>query len=116
MIQSSALEAPSLAARPLASVTRADLLDALVDGRCLAAAVPMAIDIVEEDPLASAGEFAGDLLRGLMEVPGEFWGRHPRLYDRYREALRASAARRRLLPPERRMDFWEPLRRHHVEV
>lgn len=101
--------ASPIAAHPLASVTRADLLVALVNGWCLAAVVPMSLDLVEADPLATAGHFNGDLLRGLMEVPGGFWGRNARLYDRYRLALRAAAARRRQLPPERRLEFWQPL-------
>jgi len=59
--------------------------------------------------LASGGRFPGDLVRGLMEVPGAFWRRQPRLYDRYQAALRACAAARRRLPAEQRMAFWEPL-------
>lgn len=100
----------SLREQPVATATRDDLLVALVHGWYLAAVVPMALDIVEDDPLASTGEFDGDLLRGLMEVPGRFWGRNPRLYDRYRAALRCGAARRRALPPDQRLDFWTPLR------
>lgn len=97
------------AQRPARGTSRADLLIALVHGWCLAAVVPLTLDIVELDPLSSAGVFAGDLLRGLMEVPGQFWGRHPRLYDRYREGLRAGAAARKRLPAAERMEFWSPL-------
>ena len=100
---------PGLAERSLASLTRADLLVALVNGWCLAAVVPIVLDAVERDPLCSAGRFPGDLLRGLMEIPGGFWGQHPRMYDRYRNALRAGAALRRQLPAADRMRFWEPL-------
>jgi hypothetical protein len=107
--RATSLARPSLDGRPLASTTRHDLLVALVHGSCLGAVVPMALDVVEEDPLATAGQFAGDLLRGLMEVPGSYWGRHPRHYARYRAALRAGALRRRLLPIDARMQFWEPL-------
>jgi hypothetical protein len=95
-----------LAAHPL---THRDLLAALIQCRCLAATVPKVLDVVEEDPLASSGQFAGDLLRGLMEVPGSYWGRHPKDYARYRAALRHGALHRRRLPPELRMNFWEPL-------
>jgi hypothetical protein len=94
---------------PRARASAAELLEALVNGWCLSAVVPLALDGVERDPLASGGCFPGDVLRGLMEVPGSFWGRHPRLYDRYRAALRASAAARRRLPAEQRMAFWAPL-------
>lgn len=97
------------ARRPIIDASLDELLRALVNGWCLAAVVPIALTRVERDPLTNAGCFDGDLMRGLMEVPGAFWGRHPRLYDRYREALRQSATLRRRLPPEERMTFWSPL-------
>ena len=95
--------------RPIVSASLAELLRALVHGWCLGAVVPIALARVEHDPLTNAGCFDGDLMRGLMEVPGSFWGRHPRLYDRYREALRRSAALRRRMSAEERMKFWSPL-------
>lgn len=99
----------SAAQRPVAAASLDELLAALVHGWCLGAVVPIALTRVERDPLVRASQFDGDLMRGLMEVPGAFWGRHPRLYDRYREALRQSAALRRRLPAEERMRFWSPL-------
>ena len=92
-------------------MTSRELLSALLNGWCLGAAVPLALARVERDPLVSAGTFPGDLMRGLMEVPGAFWVRHPRLFDRYRAALRESAARRRRLPADERMRFWSPIER-----
>ena len=92
-----------------------ELLSALLHGCCLSAAVPVALARVEREPLVRVALFDGDLMRGLMEVPGAFWGRHPRLYDRYREALRRSAALRRQLPAQERMCFWSPLGREHVQ-
>lgn len=97
------------AQRPIADASLNEVLRALVHGWCLGAVVPIALVRVERDPLTNAGCFDGDLMRGLMEVPGAFWGRHPRLYDRYREALRQSAALRRRMPAEERMKFWSPL-------
>lgn len=94
---------------PFVGASLAEVLDALMHGACLSAVVPIAIARVERDPLVRAAHFNGDLMRGLMEVPGAFWGRHPRLYDRYREALRRSASLRRRLPTEERMRFWSPL-------
>ena len=98
-----------LSTHPLASLTDRDLLAALVDGSCLGAVVPMALDRIGVDPLASAGLFAGDFLRALMEVPASYWGRHPRQYTRYQAALRTGAARRRQLPADQRAAFWGPL-------
>jgi hypothetical protein len=86
-----------------------DVLVALMQRSRLGTTVPAALALVELDPLASAGHFGGDLLRGLMEVPGSFWVRHPLLFARYRAALRACAMQRRSLPPEQRLDFWGPL-------
>ncbi|HEX6597711.1 MAG TPA: contact-dependent growth inhibition system immunity protein [Gemmatimonadaceae bacterium] len=103
------LDEASAAQRPVTDASLAELLGALVNGWCLGAVVPMALTCVERNPLANAGQFDGDLMRGLMEVPGPFWGRHPRLYDRYREALRRSAALRRRMSVEERMKFWSPL-------
>ncbi|HEX8849057.1 MAG TPA: hypothetical protein VF761_05965 [Gemmatimonadaceae bacterium] len=85
------------------------LLVALVRGEELGLVVPLALEIVSASPLASAGCFRGDLLRGLMEVPGSFWGACPQLYERYRAALRAAATLRRQLPREERMEFWSRL-------
>jgi hypothetical protein len=83
-----------------------DLIAALVHGRDLDTAVPAALHLVRQNPLASAGQFAGDVLRALMEVPGSFWGRYPQMFDSYQAALRAGAVQRRALPPDARLDFW----------
>jgi hypothetical protein len=104
-----AAEERHTAQRPIADASLSEVLRALVHGWCLGAVVPIALARVVRDPLTNAGCFDGDLMRGLMEVPGAFWGRHPRLYDRYREALRQSAALRRRLPADERMKFWSPL-------
>lgn len=95
--------------RALATLSARDLLEGLLEGSNLMAVVPMALTIVERDPLASGGCFPGDLVRGLMEISGHFWGHHPRLYERYVRALRASAIARRALPREERMVFWSVL-------
>lgn len=105
----SAWDADRMANRRVDDVSNGELLVALLEGWCLAAVVPLALVVVEENPLTSAGCFPGDLLRGLMEVPGGFWARYPRLYDRYREALRAGSWLRRGLPPDERMEFWSVL-------
>jgi hypothetical protein len=102
-------DALGTAQRAISETSLHEVLTALVNGWCLSAVVPIALARVERDPLVSAGSFDGDLMRGLMEVSGAFWGRHPRLYDRYRAALRQSAAMRRRLPAEERMRFWSPI-------
>ncbi len=94
---------------PVIASSLVEILAALLSGRCLPAVVPIALARVEREPLVQAAHFNGDLMRGLMEVPGAFWGRYPQLYDRYREVLRRSAALRRRLPQAERMRFWSPL-------
>jgi hypothetical protein len=86
-----------------------ELLAALVNREYLETAVPEAIELVGPDPLIMAGSFPGDLLRALMEVPDKFWSRHPKLYQRYRAAVRAGAQARLQLPAESRLTFWSPL-------
>ena len=102
-------DALDTAMTPIVNSSLAELLRALVNGSCLGAVVPIALARVEHHPLINAGCFDGDLMRGLMEVPGSYWVRHPRSYDRYREVLRRSAALRRRMSAEERMKFWSPL-------
>ncbi len=85
------------------------LLQALVQGSLLSEVVPRTLSILEQAPLASAGCFRGDLLRGLMAVPASFWTRSPELYQRYRSVLHDGAALRWSLAPEERDEFWSSL-------
>jgi len=76
------------------------------DIRDLRDAVPRVLDVLEQDPLASAGFFRGDLLRALMDVPTEFWGANSAFFRRYQAVVRAGALARRALPTAERMEFW----------
>lgn len=84
----------------------ADLLIALRDGTELHDVVPMVLEVLERDPLASAGNFRGDLLRALIELPPEVWHRDPASFLRYKSAVRAGAVARLSLPRAERMAFW----------
>ncbi|MEO7043021.1 MAG: contact-dependent growth inhibition system immunity protein [Gemmatimonadaceae bacterium] len=84
----------------------AELYFALRNSRDLRDAVPRVLDLLEQDPLACAGFFRGDLLRALMDVPTEFWGANSALFRRYQSAVRAGALARRDLPSAERMEFW----------
>jgi hypothetical protein len=68
-----------------------------------------AIELLEREPLASAGRFPGDLLRRLIDLPPRVWAAQADLYPRYREVVRAAAAARRELPAEVRVTFWQAL-------
>ena len=91
-----------------------ELLAALVKGEHLETVVPRALDVVTREPLVVAHSFPGDLLRGLMEVPAEFWSRRPSLYEQYRTAVRAAAQARLDLPIAERLAFWSPLEVHEL--
>ncbi len=68
--------------------------------------VPAVLDVLERDPLASAGLFRGDLLRALIDLPPEFWHHDPVSFQRYKTAVRAGAIARLALPRSERMAFW----------
>jgi hypothetical protein len=99
---------PLLSRRP-SELSRKELAHAIARGLCLPPLVRRLIDVVEAEPLASAGWFPGDLLRSLIEIPEWFWRQEPELFARYRRALRAAASARRELPPDERLDFWRPI-------
>lgn len=84
----------------------AELLIALRDRTGLNNVVPKVLDVLERDPLASAGCFRGDLLRALIELPAEVWQRDPVSFQRYKAAVRAGAVARLSLPRSERMAFW----------
>lgn len=92
-----------------AEVAPRALLQALVQGSLLSDVVPRTLTILEQEPLASAGCFRGDLLRALMSVPATFWSRQPALYQRYRTVLHDGAALRWSLDPAERDEFWSSL-------
>jgi hypothetical protein len=95
--------------RKPSELSEKELAHAIARGLCLSPLVQRLLDIVEANPLASAGWFAGDLLRSLIDVPEWFWRRNAELHERYREAVRAGAAARRQLPPVQRMEFWSSI-------
>jgi len=86
--------------------SNADLLKALHYRAELHTVVPMVLDAIEDDPLASAGSFRGDLLRALIELPATFWHDDPESFQRYKAAVRAGAIARLELPRAERMAFW----------
>jgi hypothetical protein len=59
-----------------------------------------AIELLEREPLASAGEFPGDLLRRLIGLPPRVWAAQGDLHQRYRQVFRAAAASRQALPDQ----------------
>jgi contact-dependent growth inhibition (CDI) system CdiI-like immunity protein len=96
--------------------SEADLLGALQRRADLNKVVPLVLDALECDPLASAGCFRGDLLRALIDLPPEFWRQDTGSFRRYQEAVRAGAIARRNLPSAERMAFWTEPRTYQHEA
>lgn len=80
------------------------------------ATLARAIELLEREPLSSAGEFPGDLLRRLIDLPPRAWSGETELHARYRELVRTAALARRELPDEVRGAFWRTLPHHLEEV
>jgi hypothetical protein len=95
--------------RKPSELSEKELAHAIARGLCLRPLVQRLLDIVEADPLASAGWFSGDLLRSLIDVPEWFWRQNAESDRRYRDALRAGATARRNLPMDQRMEFWSAI-------
>lgn len=55
--------------------------------------VPVALDHVEEHPLAAGDFYPGDLLKNVTDVPETFWNDHPALRERLVHALRRALER-----------------------
>ncbi|MDR6568879.1 hypothetical protein J2730_003881 [Chitinophaga ginsengisegetis] len=42
--------------------------------------VPLALEILQNDVLVTAGMYPGDLLKAVLDVPAAFWEEHPDLH------------------------------------
>lgn len=94
---------------PAAAGSARRLFNALGVPRPDRAHVLSAIELLEREPLACAGEFPGDLLRRLIDLPAGVWAREYDLHPRYREVVRVAAIARRGLPEKERGAFWRAL-------
>lgn len=90
-----------------------ELLSSTIDTHDLSTAVRATLSVVEEDPIATAGRFRGDLLRALMRLGGRYWTAHPDEYSRYRAALRNAALLRRGSGDAATVEFWDRLEKPH---
>jgi len=44
--------------------------------------VPMALDILQDEPLAMGDFYPGDLLVSVLRLPASFWNQHPEMKQR----------------------------------
>lgn len=62
--------------QPLATFTVEDLRLMIGQGMGLRFLVPLAVEILEEDPFASGDYYHGDLLAAVLSVERKFWKEH----------------------------------------
>jgi hypothetical protein len=78
--------------RPVRSLETEDLRVLVGQKVGLAALLPLAIDRLEEDPMAEGDYYPGDLLVAVLRVPRDYWAGHPEQY------VRVNAVVERLVP------------------
>jgi len=49
--------------------------------------VPLALEMLEKDPLAEGNYYRGDLLNVVLDIPGSFWNVHVDMRDALRRVV-----------------------------
>ena len=70
-----------LLTKPLGKFTAEDLRVMIGQGLALGHLVPLAIDLLVENPLAEGAFFPGDLLAAVLRLDGHIWSSHPEWRD-----------------------------------
>ncbi|NMO52071.1 hypothetical protein HH310_12790 [Actinoplanes sp. TBRC 11911] len=68
--------------RPVGSLDTEDLRVLIGQKVGLGALLPLALDRLEEDPLAEGDFYPGDLLVAVLRVPRDYWAGHPEQHVR----------------------------------
>ncbi len=69
--------AHALRRKPIGDLSAEDLRLLLLQQVSVELLVPLALDLLERDPLAEGDCYPGDLLVALLKVPPAHWRRHP---------------------------------------
>ena len=69
-------EVRAACAKPISTLTPEDLNNLLVHQVAPSAVVPRVLDILVDAPLISSGNYPGDLLETLLELPETYWSAH----------------------------------------
>lgn len=72
---------------PLEDFETADLRIMIGQQISLFFLVPLALEKLEEDPLAEGNYYPGDLLKVVLEVPAKFWGLHTDMQNSLRRIV-----------------------------
>jgi hypothetical protein len=96
--------------KPLAEFTVEDLRIMIGQGIGLLFLIPLALERLEEDPLAAGDFYRGDLLRAVFLADESYWATHPGSFQRFHNViLRAIAHTSQLEKTEREIvvEVWE---------
>jgi len=72
---------------PLADLTIEDLRIMVGQKIGLQFLVPLALEMLEKDPLAEGNYYRGDLLNVVLDIPGSFWNVHVDMRDALRRVV-----------------------------
>jgi hypothetical protein len=70
---------------PLRDLTVEQLRTLIGQGISLVYTVPLALEHLSIDPMASGDMYPGDLLKALQRVPADFWTQHPSLLAEWKK-------------------------------
>jgi CDI immunity proteins len=73
--------------KPLAEFAVEDLRIMIGQKISLSYLVPLAVERLEEEPLAAGDYYAGDLLQAVLSAGEEFWASHPDSLQRVRKVV-----------------------------
>jgi hypothetical protein len=79
--------------KPLAQFDVEDLRIVIGQGMSLPYLIPLALEVLEEDPLADGDFFRGDLLKAVLDGGQEYWSSRPELVQRLRKIIHRAKER-----------------------
>jgi hypothetical protein len=78
---------------PLREFTADDFRLIITQQRALGTLIPLALDLLQEQPLVEATYYPGDLMVAVARVDDNFWLAHPELRARAKRILAGAIAR-----------------------
>ena len=101
---------------PLRELTSADYRLIISQQRALATLVPLAIELLDDDPLLESEYFPGDLLEAVVGVNAAFWETRPDLHSQARKVLAGAIARMAELDEDDNSDLELRLRQAYERI
>ena len=100
---------------PLREFTADDFRLIITQQRALGTLIPLALDLLQEQPLLEATYYPGDLLMAVAKVGDTFWRAHPDFRDRAKRILAGAIAQLDTLDEDDREES-EPMLRAAYEA